>query len=324
MPTDNRMPASPAVPQCNSQMPLLLLLSVGAFLAVSVLLSKVAFGLNMPMLTYLAFAMVGSGTILLFVLRRSDQGAALRGKVWIYSAIAGGLMALGSAAGYLTIHVVGAAYISLAIAFPPMITWGLSLMLRLERYDLLRGLGLLFALVGGAILAFSKGMSTPPGMGGHILAASAIPLILAVGNVFRTRFWPVGVDSRVLAALMLISGGGLTLPFAFWIDGPLALLAFTDSGRLAIQLIAVITFAAQYLLLFRLQRLAGPVYLSQIGSVAAAFGIPAALLFLGEPLPNNSGIAMVFIILGLFLFQTRWFSRGRPSAPDRDKQHVGG
>lgn len=282
--------------------PLPLLLVVGSLLAISVLLSKTAAGLNAPMLSYLALAMGGSGVILIVMTRGVRTGTAGLAAVTVYSIGAGALMALGSALGYLTVHKVGAAFIALALAFPPMLTWFLSLFFRIERFDAFRLGGLLVGLAGGILLAVNKGLGAPSDIGA-ILVACAMPAVLAAGNVFRTRFWPKGASPRELAGAMLICGAVLTLPFAIFFEGASAIPQVLQSPMLLIFLIAIATFVAQYVAMFQLQQIAGPVYLSQIGSVAAIVGSPVAVFALGEKLPNGFALAVLLIVLGLAMFQ---------------------
>jgi drug/metabolite transporter (DMT)-like permease len=293
--------------------PLPLLLIVGFFLAVSILLSKVAAAQGAPMLTYLALAMGGSGLILTLSTRRTGTAETGILAIAFYSLGAGGLMALGSALGYLTVHKVGAAFIALALAFPPMLTWLLSMVLGMERFDTLRLAGLLIGLGGGVFLAVSKGIGAPSDFGA-ILTACSMPIVLAVGNVFRTRYWPKGARPGRLAGAMLICGAGLTLPFAVAMDGAPAIAALAQPTMLVVLLFALVTFVAQYLALFQLQRVAGPVYLSQIGSVAAIIGSPVAVFALGERLPEGFAFAGLLIVLGITLFQfggTRRAAEGR-------------
>lgn len=284
--------------------PLPLLLVVGSLLAISVLLSKVAAGLHAPMLTYLAMAMGGSGFILMIMTRGIRTGESSLFALMLYSLGAGALMSLGSALGYLTVHKVGAAFIALALAFPPMLTWLLSLILRMERFDALRLFGLLIGLAGGILLAISKGIDAQSNTSA-ILVACAMPAVLAVGNVFRTRFWPKGANPSELAGAMLVSGALLTLPFAIHVDGASAIIMVLQSPMQAVLVVAVTTFVAQYAALFRLQKIAGPIYLSQIGSVAAIVGSPVAVLALGEQLPNGFIFSALLIVFGLILFQYR-------------------
>ena len=284
--------------------PLFLLLVVGALLAVSVLLSKVAAGLHAPMLTYLAFAMGGSGIVLLIMTRGVRTGPASVFSFMFYSLGAGGLMALGSALGYLTIHKVGAAFIALALVFPPVLTWLLSLVLKMERFDAYRIGGLLISLSGGVLLAINKGISAPSDTAA-ILVACAMPVVLACGNVFRTRYWPKGANPRELAAAMLICGALLTLPFALYFEGTSQIASAINAPIFLILLIAVVTFVAQYVAMFQLQQIAGPVFLSQIGSVAALIGSPVAVFALGEKLPDGFVLSAILIIIGLAAFQYR-------------------
>jgi drug/metabolite transporter (DMT)-like permease len=75
-------------------------------------------------------------------------------------------------------------------------------------------------------------------------------------------------------------------------------LSIPDGNTYVMPLIAVqaIVFAGQFLLLFVLQKAGGPVFLSLMGSVSAVFGVPIAIILLGEPvlpafLPSASLIA---------------------------------
>ena len=286
-----------------------LLLVVGSLLAVSVLLSKIAASLHAPMLTYLTLAMGGSGLVLTFMNGRTRRGDGGLAALAFYSLVAGALMSLGSALGYLTVHKVGAAFIALALAFPPMLTWLLSLVLRMERFDAIRVGGLLIGLAGGVLLAIGKGAGAPSDLGA-VLVACAMPAVLAVGNVFRTRFWPKGASPRELAGAMLICGAILTLPFALHFEGASGIMAVLRPPMLVVMLIAIATFVAQYAAFFRLQQIAGPVYMSQIGSVAALVGSPVAVLALGETLPGGFALAALLTVVGLAIFQHRT-ARGR-------------
>ena len=65
------------------------------------------------------------------------------------------------------------------------------------------------------------------------------------------------------------------------------------------------TFAVMYVFFFILQRIAGPVYLSLMGSVAAVAGAAIAILLLGEAPPRGLAIAAMLIALGIFLVTRR-------------------
>jgi len=152
-----------------------LLMTVGSLLAVSVLLSKVAAGLHAPMLTYFVSAMGGAGVVLLLlnggIGRRRDKLGALV----FYSMVAGGLLALGSALGYVTVHKVGAAFIALALAFPPLLTWLLSLTLGMERFDAVRIAASRSVSSAASFLHSARGSACPPKQARSSLLARSLP-----------------------------------------------------------------------------------------------------------------------------------------------------
>lgn len=280
-----------------------LLVSTGAALAVSVLLSKVAALAGWPMIWFLAWVMLGSGAVLAvaaLALGRM-QGA---GRMLAYAVGAGALFALASGLGYTTVARVGAAYVTLTMAFPLLLTWLMALALGMDRFSQRRALAVAAGLAGGLMLAGEKlaGAGLPGGAGtGAVLAASAIPAVLAAGNIFRTRYWPPGAASLPLAALTMLAGGGVAaLAAEVWHGfAPLTALTLPAAG-LAAATAGIV--ALQMVLQFRLQAVAGPVYMSQIGAVAAVVGAALALVWLGEALPRLLVPAGILIALGIAVF----------------------
>ena len=283
-----------------------LLVTTGSLLAVTIILSRLASDGGAPMLWFLTLVMGGAGLALMAVALLSGQTRGGWRHLLLYSIVAGAFQALPSAMAYLSVAHVGAGYVSLAFAFPLLVTYVLALAVGMERFDPLRALGVTVALAGGLLLAFSKfeGLSGDEEAVGWVLVASAIPFVLACGNLFRTRFWPKGAPPLLLAALMLLLAAALTAPFAALSEGPASVARLWDQ-RLLLSLSAlnILAFALQFVAYFRLQYTAGPVYLSQIGSVAAAVGTPVAVLFLGETLPEGFAVALLLIVGGALLFQ---------------------
>ena len=277
-----------------------LLISVGALLAGSVLLSKLAAGQGAPMLPYLSAVLTGAGGVLALFGALTGQ---MRGAVRYlpYALGAGVFMALPSAMGYLTVAEVGAGFISLTFAFPVLLTWLISVLLRMERLRLLPVLGVLSGLSGGLILALGKaGVAGAGAPVSATLTASLIPVVVALGNIYRTRLWPRGAEALPLAALTLIAGGFLSLPFAL----PTALAqGAAFAAALPVAILAALVVAGQMVLQFRLQALAGPVYMSQIGAVAAVMGTLIAVGAMGEGLPGGFVPAALLIAAGAGAFQ---------------------
>ena len=273
----------------------ILLITVGTLLAAAVLLSKLTAEQGAPMLWYLTAAMSGSGVVL-FATSRGAAAAPDRAPTLTYSLVAGGLLALGSALGYLSVERVGASFVALAMAFPTMMTYLLSLALGMDRFDRGRLAGVGAGLAGGLILALGKGIGAAPADVPALVMVCLMPAVLAIGNIYRTRFWPRGAMPRLLAGQMLLCGGGAC-------PAGRHLAARAAQPFAARRPVAILSFSLQYVAFFRLQQIAGPVYLSQIGSVAALLGALVAIVVLGEHMQAGFAGAAVLIVTGIAIFQ---------------------
>lgn len=281
---------------------LALLIFVGLLLALNVLFSKQAAVSGAAMLWYLTVSLGGAGFFL--ILLAAWRGEFRRGPPSIlpYSAGAGALLAAGMACGYLSVGRVGAAFVALAMAFPTLLTYLMSIAIGMERSGALRLLGVAAGLTGGVLLAEAKGGATASSDRMAILATCLMPVVLAAGNIFRSRFWPRGATPLLLAGPMLLCAAIATLPFAIWNEGGAFSTLWAEPAVSNITTAATLSFTLQYVAFFRLQQIAGPVYLSQIGSVAAISGTILAVIFLGERLPDGFAGSALMISLGIILF----------------------
>lgn len=281
-----------------------LLLVTGSMLGVSVILSRLAATGGAPMLWFLSTVMIGSGLVLVVAVLSMGPPTGRPRSLLLYGLGAGAFQAVPQAMAYLSVAHVGAGYVSIAFAFPLLVTYVLALMFGMERLSLPRALGVAVALAGGLMLVLSKFGGLNGEAAVWVLVASAIPVVIAFGNLYRTRFWPVGAQPLPLAALMLTLGGLMIVPFAAGTEGTLRVAVLLQNADLLV-LISVSTavFALRYVTYFKLQHVAGPVYLSQIGTVGAAVATPIAVLFMGEVLPPNFTLAVILIVIGVALFE---------------------
>ena len=108
-----------------------------------------------------------------------------------------------------------------------------------------------------------------------------------------------------LAAAMLLCGGILLIPFALLqAPGGFAGLV-SDLTLLTILLSQIAIFSVLYVFYLYCGGLAGPVYLSQIGTVAAVVGTVVAVWLLGEAVPPNLALATVLVGSAMALFHMR-------------------
>lgn len=288
-------------------LPMVLLLLVGSLLGLSLVVAKLAVKAGAAPLTLLVLSMLGAGTILLLGEYRRKRPTPWNAKVAEYGLVAGLLFALPNAIGFLAVEHVGASFLSLTFAFPILITYVLALLLKMDRFNSQKACGVAFGLLGGCVLAVSKASSTDSPVF-WIALSTLSPIVIALGNIYRTLRWPSDASPTYLAAVMLLSGGLLLAPFsAMWARGSFSELI--ESPSVLVFLIAQISiFSVMYSFYFVLQQMAGPVYLSQIGSIAAVVGSAVAIHFLGEASPRNLAVAVALIAAGMIIFQ-----RGRGS-----------
>jgi len=169
----------------------------------------------------------------------------------------------------------------------------------MEKPSPLRALGVLFGVAGAVGLGLAK-----VGSGGAaslwILAVLSGAIFITLGNLYRTLAWPPGASAVALAPGMLLGGAAL-LWLAMMVFGAPFSPAALD--RWAAWMLAgqIFVFSTTYMLYFVLQELAGPVYLSQIGSVGAVCGSALAVLAFGEPAGAVLCVAAGSILFGAFL-----------------------
>ncbi len=281
----------------------ILLVSVGSLIAIAVMLSKLAAAEGAPMLGYLGAVWFGAAALLFLPLLFGRGQFGISG-VTGYAIGAGFLMIVPSAMGYLAVSHVGAGYISLTFAFPVLLTWLIAKVLRMDGSRRGQGAGVAAGLAGGILLASAK-LSGAGGPGGNVfwvLLATSIPVTLALGNIYRTRYWPAGARPLPLAAFSVLFGAAMVLPFAILTEGARLPLLWQVPEIAALTVAGAFVVATQYVLQFRLQALAGPVYMSQIGGVAAMTGAVIAVLALGEAFPPVFWPAALLIAVGTILF----------------------
>lgn len=284
------------------------LITAGAALAVTILISRIASDSGAPMIWFLATVLAGGGTVQLVLAAALGQLRGARGML-PYAAGAGVLLAGPMALGYLAVAHVGAGYIALTFAFPILLTWGLARLLGLERADPRRTLAVVLGLAGGMILALAKLTELPDQATAWLIAATAMPVVIALGNIYRSRYWPTGARPLTLSSLTLLMAGVACVPLALILDAGAEPL-WREPALRSLVGVDIAIFVIQYLAFFQLQRLGGPVTLSLLGPVAAVTGAAGALWLFAEPLPRAFLLAGLLVGAGVLLMLMR-----RPPQP---------
>lgn len=282
---------------------LFLLLAIGALMGLTSNLVKLAGQQGWQPLAFLLWSLLGGGLALLVLVRLRGERTGITLPLLRYYLIAGLIsIALPNGLLFASISHVGAGFASMCLAFPPLFTYLMALVLRMEPLSRIRLLGIGIGLVGSVLLALGK-LQDGDAPRLWVLAALSIPLFLAMGNIYRSRYWPSGASPLSLAPGMLLGGALLLLPMGL-LGADLAPQLGSQAAVLLL-LVQMALFAIVYALFFVLQKLAGAVFLSQIGSVAAVLGAAMAIGLLGEQGSLSMLLAGLCIVSGVLLVAWR-------------------
>ncbi|TWG90274.1 EamA-like transporter family protein [Mesorhizobium sp. J18] len=277
-----------------------LLLVTGAFLSVSLPLGKMATAAGVSAPAWSFVISFGAGILLLPALLASSKARLPNAHKLRYFFITAAISyALPNLILFLVIPRLGSGYSGIMFTLSPVITLAMSIALRLRRPNALGITGIGVGFAGAMMVALSRGEAGRPAELVWVAVALVIPVLLASGNIYRTLDWPpesspleLAVGSHVASALMLLTGMvmiGDGIPVALLGEIPLAVIA---QGTAA---------AVMFVFFFRLQTVGGPVYLSQIGYVAAAIGLVIGTAVFGERYPTVTWLGAAIITIGVLL-----------------------
>ena len=289
------------------QSPALLLLAVGTLLGLNFPLGKLAQAAQVPAVLWAALISLGASSLLgawLLLRRRPVVCDAQHLRYFVITALVS--YALPNLLVLAAMAHLGSGPTAMMFTLSPLFTALLSRLAGLRAPARLEYWGIAIGFGGALLVALARGEAGRPAAWLWVGVGLLIPLLLALGNVYRSLDWPpradgtwLAVGSHGVAALLLLALCALT---GAWRGLPaLAGVPWLAAAQVAA---AVLMFP----LFFRLQALGGPVLLSQIGTVGAGVGVAVGAGLLGErysPLVWG-GVALIALGIGL----TVWARRG--------------
>lgn len=258
-----------------------LLLVTGGLLGLTLPFGKLAGQAGAaPALWALVISLGAGSTLLLWMVSRGQRVGLDKGRLRYFTIAAAISYAIPNLLMFAAIPHLGAGYTGIMFTLSPVITLMLSMLFGVRKPTPLGMAGIAVGFVGALIVAWTRGEAGRPAELFWVILGICIPFSLAAGNIYRTIDWPrdagtteLAVGSHLAAAVMLF--------LIILMRGDFA----TATALASIPLLVVAQVAASALMFvffFRLQAVGGPVYLSQIGYVAAAIGLISGVLFLGE------------------------------------------
>jgi drug/metabolite transporter (DMT)-like permease len=290
--------------------PLFLLIGTGAALGLNFPIGKLAMAAGVTPALWAAVISLGAGLAMLLAANLTEVKRPHAKSTFQFAIISGFLSyVVPNFLTYSVIPKIGSGLAAIMFALSPVVTALLSLLLRVRPPTALGIMGIVLGFAGALIIIFSKPGNFDGGGKIWILVALFIPVFLGAGNVYRTLAWPEGASPRQLAAHTNLAAVPFLVLAVIVQTGTVDLAPLARiPGLVALQL-AVSTI--MFLMLFRLQQIGGPTYLSQLGYVAAAVGVVIGVFYFGEIYPAGVWQGAGVIAAGIAL--STWANAPRQS-----------
>lgn len=182
----------------------------------------------------------------------------------------------------------------------PIIAYPLALLTRIESFSSQRFLGVLSAIIGLMLIILPQTSLPSPAMIPWIISALITPLSFAFCAIYISRYRPEASDSIPMAAGTLIASCFVLLPVVIISHNFYSLhIPFTTPDLVI--LLEIVLSSIGYILLFKLIKIAGPVYYSLVDSIVALTGLFWGYFIFQEQLNQWTASAIALILLALLL-----------------------
>ncbi|RJG43904.1 DMT family transporter [Mesorhizobium sp. DCY119] len=278
-----------------------LLLVNGALLGLTLPFGKMAGQAGVAPMLWAFVISFGAGGVLLCVLLARGQRIALNAHKLRYFVITATISyAIPNLLLLSAIPHLGAGYTGIMFTLSPVITLVLSILLGVRRPNGLGIAGIAVGFVGAAMVALTRGEAGQPAELFWVIMGLLVPVSLAAGNIYRSYDWPADAGPIELAAGSHLASAAMLLIAIVTVGGGVASFD-TLAGAPVLVLAQVAAASTMFAVFFRLQAVGGPVYLSQIGYVAAAVGLISGTFFLGERYQALTWIGAAIVTVGVFM-----------------------
>ncbi|WP_205422284.1 DMT family transporter [Marinobacter sp. Arc7-DN-1] len=274
-----------------------LLMANGFLIALMLALAKAATAQGVPAITYAFWQTLIAGLILL--LCSANFRALFEQRLTIYFFISGLTgIAIPNVIAFYLVTKLGAGFTGIMYALPPIFTFLIATTIGLERLSWTKLAGLSVAVSACAWIVLQR--HTEMGQSNLLWFALGllIPAALSVGNVYRSVAWPDQAKPMTLAAGTLLASAIVLGLLARLTETPLASGGF-GSAFLTVILIQGLLTALTYYCAFELQKRSNPVFYSQLGAVAAVFGLIIGVVWFNERYSLGIWLGALTVIVGL-------------------------
>lgn len=276
-----------------------LLVANGFLIALMLALAKAATAQGVPAITYAFWQTLIAGSVLL--LCSAKLRAIFERRLTTYFLISGLTgIAIPNATAFYLVTKLGSGFTGIMYALPPIFTFLIATSMGLEKRSWAKLTGLSVAVFACTWIVLQRHSEMPQADIMWFALGLLIPAMLSIGNVYRSVAWPGETKPMTLAAGTLLASAASLGLFAQLTRTPLI------SGDFGHQFIGVIILqglltALTYFCAFELQKRSNPVFYSQLGAVAAVFGLIIGVVWFNEQYSLSIWLGALTVIVGLKL-----------------------
>lgn len=201
---------------------------------------------------------------------------------------------------YLASPHLPAGILAVIVNTAPIIAYPLALSKRIEKFNLIRLAGVLFAM-GGLMLIMLPKVSLPQAsMIPWVAFVLITPFSFAVCSVYISCYQPSSSASLSLAAGTLIMASIILGPLII-LSGHFYAFHWPLTAGDSVMILEILLSSLGYILFFQLIKIAGPVYYSLVNTVVSLTGLLWGYLLFHEKLNQWSFTAVLCILFALYL-----------------------
>lgn len=276
-----------------------LLIFNGFLIALMLSLAKEVTSYGIPPITY-AFWQTFIAGLILFLFSLKDKIHPNR-HLLIYFVISGlSGIAIPNVIAFYLVTKIGAGFTGIMYALPPIFTFLITTSLGLETLKIKKLMGLSIAVMACSWIMLQRYSEVGEGSARWYALGMMIPIMLSIGNVYRSVAWPKDIKSMPLAAGTLLASALSLGIFASLNDNELVSTEFSLASQAMILMQGFLT-ALTYFCTFELLKRSDPVFTSQLGSVAAVFGLVIGSVWFKEVYSVQIYLGVLMVIFGLRL-----------------------
>ncbi len=174
-----------------------------------------------------------------------------------------------------------AGVVAIAFASMPLFTYLLAVMLKIERAQRSRLLGVVIGLIAMAFLVLPESALPAPGLAPWVLLALIASFSMSIENSYAGGYRPPAVGSLELSFVRQASAVILLLPLALFSGTTLPLFDTWCTAQIAATCNGVLSGVAFTILLYVIKT-AGPVFASQTAYVITLAGVAWGMILFAE------------------------------------------